>query len=35
VQAVFEHLSHGQILGSGRNQGLDMAGVRVVYRFAQ
>lgn len=35
VQATFEHLSHGQILGSGRNQGLDTAGVRVVYRFAE
>ena len=33
VQAVYEHLSHGQILGSGRNQGLDEVGVRVVWNF--
>ncbi|HRK68422.1 MAG TPA: acyloxyacyl hydrolase, partial [Hyphomonas sp.] len=29
VQLMYEHLSHGQILGSGRNQGLDNIGVRV------
>lgn len=29
----YEHYSHGQILASGRNQGLDEAGVRVSYRF--
>jgi lipid A 3-O-deacylase len=33
VQAIYEHLSHGQILGTGRNQGLDEIGVRVIYRF--
>jgi lipid A 3-O-deacylase len=33
VQALFEHLSHGQILGNGRNQGLDELGIRVGYRF--
>lgn len=33
VQAFFEHLSHGQILASGRNQGLDEAGVRIGYQF--
>lgn len=32
VQLMYEHLSHGQILGSGRNQGLDNIGVRVRYR---
>ena len=32
-QLIFEHLSHGQILGNGRNQGMDSAGVRVYYRF--
>jgi lipid A 3-O-deacylase len=33
LQAIYEHLSHGQILGSGRNQGLDELGVRAVWRF--
>ncbi len=33
VQAIYEHLSHGQILGEGRNQGLDEIGVRAVWRF--
>ena len=33
LQGIYEHLSHGQILGSGRNQGLDEIGVRAVYRF--
>jgi lipid A 3-O-deacylase len=33
VQGIYEHLSHGQILGKGRNQGLDEIGVRVVWRF--
>jgi lipid A 3-O-deacylase len=32
-QLLFEHLSHGQILGEGRNQGMDSAGVRIYYRF--
>jgi lipid A 3-O-deacylase len=33
VQAIYEHLSHGQILGEGRNQGLDEIGIRAVWRF--
>ena len=33
VQALYEHLSHGQILGTGRNQGLDEIGVRLVWNF--
>ncbi len=33
VQAIYEHLSHGQILGKGRNQGLDELGVRAVWTF--
>jgi lipid A 3-O-deacylase len=33
AQIFFEHLSHGQILGEGRNQGLDELGVRFGYRF--
>lgn len=33
VQLMYEHLSHGQILGSGRNQGLDNIGVRLRYRL--
>jgi lipid A 3-O-deacylase len=33
VQVLFEHMSHGQILGEGRNQGLDEIGVRLGYRF--
>lgn len=33
VQVQFEHLSHGQILGSGRNQGIDELGIRLGYRF--
>jgi lipid A 3-O-deacylase len=32
-QLFFEHLSHGQILGHGRNQGIDQLGVRVGYQF--
>ncbi|KAF0173867.1 MAG: acyloxyacyl hydrolase [Hyphomonadaceae bacterium] len=32
-EAFFVHYSHGQILGSGRNQGTDQAGVRIGYRF--
>jgi lipid A 3-O-deacylase len=31
LEAVYEHYSHGQILGKGRNQGIDMLGVRVRY----
>ena len=33
AQVFFSHLSHGQILGSGRNQGMDQFGVRVGYQF--
>jgi lipid A 3-O-deacylase len=31
----YEHISHGQILASGRNQALDNAGVRIGYRFGR
>ena len=33
MQGIYEHLSHGQILGEGRNQGLDEIGVRAVWKF--
>ncbi len=33
AQLMYEHLSHGQILGNGRNQGLDNLGVRIIYKF--
>jgi lipid A 3-O-deacylase len=32
-QIYYEHMSHGQILDEGRNQGLDFVGVRFLYRF--
>jgi lipid A 3-O-deacylase len=32
-QLYWEHMSHGQILDSGRNQGLDYVGLRVAYRL--
>lgn len=32
-QFYYEHMSHGQILDEGRNQGLDYVGVRLLYRF--
>jgi lipid A 3-O-deacylase len=35
VGIYYEHISHGQILASGRNQALDNAGVRVSYRFGR
>lgn len=35
VGAYYEHISHGQILASGRNQALDNAGLRVGYRFGR
>lgn len=35
VQFVYEHLSHGQILGQGRNQGSDSLGGRIYYRFGK
>jgi lipid A 3-O-deacylase len=33
IEATVLHYSHGQILGSGRNQGVDQAGVRIGYKF--
>ncbi|MDP3739295.1 MAG: acyloxyacyl hydrolase [Hyphomonadaceae bacterium] len=33
LQAIYEHLSHGQILGEGRNQGMDEIGLRLVWNF--
>lgn len=33
MQLYWEHMSHGQILGEGRNQGLDYVGLRGVIRF--
>ena len=33
VEASYVHLSNGQILHSGKNQGLDDVGVRLGYRF--
>lgn len=33
AQLFYSHLSHGQILGDGRNQGMDQLGVRVGYQF--
>ena len=35
AQLFYSHLSHGQILGRGRNQGLDQLGVRLGYRFGE
>ena len=32
---VFEHMSHGQILASGRNEGLDNLGIRLAYKFGR
>lgn len=33
AQLFFSHLSHGQILGNGRNQGMDQLGFRMGYQF--
>ena len=33
LQVQYDHLSHGQILGNGRNQGLDNVGVRIYWRL--
>jgi lipid A 3-O-deacylase len=33
VQLYWQHMSHGQILDEGRNQGLDFVGMRFLYRF--
>lgn len=35
VQLMYEHLSHGQIIGEGRNQGLDNIGIRLRYALGQ
>lgn len=35
AQILFQHLSHGQILGNGRNQGMDQIGVRFGYQFGE
>ena len=35
VQIIYEHLSHGQILGQGRNQGNDSIGGRIFYKFGK
>lgn len=35
VQGFYEHLSHGQVLGTGRNQGLDAFGIRLAYQFGE
>ena len=32
-QAYYEHLSNGQVFHHGRNQGLDEAGLRLLFRF--
>jgi lipid A 3-O-deacylase len=33
AQVYWEHMSHGQVLDQGRNQGLDYVGLRFTYRF--
>jgi lipid A 3-O-deacylase len=33
AQIYYEHMSHGQVLDQGRNQGLDFVGMRLLYRF--
>lgn len=33
LQLYWEHMSHGQVLDQGRNQGLDFVGLRYLYRF--
>lgn len=35
IEASYVHLSHGQIFASGKNQGLDDAGVRFIWKFGQ
>ena len=35
LQLQYDHLSHGQILGNGRNQGLDNIGLRAYFRFGE
>jgi lipid A 3-O-deacylase len=33
AQLYYQHMSHGQVLDEGRNQGLDYVGLRLLYRF--
>jgi lipid A 3-O-deacylase len=33
AQLYWQHMSHGQILDEGRNQGLDYVGIRLIYRY--
>ncbi len=33
AQVFFEHLSHGNIIGDGHNQGVDQLGIRIGYQF--
>ena len=33
AQLYWEHMSHGEVLDQGRNQGLDYVGLRLLYRF--
>lgn len=35
AQLFYEHLSHGQVLATGRNQGLDEVGIRIGYQFGE
>lgn len=35
VGVYYEHFSNGQILGKGRNQGLDEVGARISWRFGR
>lgn len=35
AEVLYEHLSHGQILGDGRNQGVDNIGLRLSYTFGE
>ena len=35
AELFFSHLSHGQILGEGRNQGMDQLGLRLGYQFGE
>lgn len=30
---VYEHLSHGQVFGDGKNESLDTAGIKFAYKF--
>jgi len=34
LQVIYVHYSHGQIIGSGRNQGMDQLGLRLTYALA-